>query len=136
MHSPVLRKFDQDGDGDFDFDDLRKIADRLIKKSGDVAIQEALDSPTPILSSDETEDGDEMKRQHRINGRVCVRCGQPKARPRKAKYDTGLCADCYNNPSEGERCVAISVTTKKQCSRRKRIGDYCGIHDRMNKNKE
>jgi DNA-binding MarR family transcriptional regulator len=98
VHSPVLRRFDQDGDGDFDLDDVKKIVKKVSKK---------------------VKDGKDMPR--------CTRCGG-MMNSRRNKYDTGLCVDCYRNPEDHERCKAVSVTTKERCKRRVKKDGYCGIH--------
>ena len=64
----------------------------------------------------------------RKDKRSCTRCG--KALKKKSKYQTGVCVDCYRNPTDEERCVA-KTSKGERCARR--ISDasekgYCGIH--------
>jgi hypothetical protein len=62
--------------------------------------------------------------------KACSRCG--KILKKKSKYQTGVCVDCYRNPTNDERCVA-ETANRERCKRRRHedsIGGYCGIHVR------
>ena len=65
-----------------------------------------------------------------IRKRTCSRCG--KKLKKKSKYQTGVCVECYRNPTDEERCVA-TTSSGDRCQRRisdKSHKGYCGIHIR------
>ena len=62
--------------------------------------------------------------------RVCTKCG--KKLKKKSKYQTGVCVECYRNPTDEERCIA-KTSKGERCQRRisdKSAKGYCGIHMR------
>ncbi len=62
--------------------------------------------------------------------KTCSRCG--KQLKKKSKYQTGVCVECYRNPTDEERCVAVT-SSGERCQRRisdKSHKGYCGIHIR------
>lgn len=77
--------------------------------------------------------------------RWCEKCGvklghrNPKRRANGKYKCRNLCQRCYNNPTEEERCVAISLRTNKRCKHRavpESKMKYCGTHKRMREDKE
>jgi len=114
--------FDYNKDGKVNFQDVKAVAKKTLDRNNDGKIN--LDDlhgladsflPTP------PKDGKPTKR-------ACVRCG--KALKKKSKYQTGVCVECYRNPTDAERCVA-HTSSGDRCKRRisdKSEKGYCGIH--------
>lgn len=74
--------------------------------------------------------------------RKCIKCDVklPSRSPSSFKKykNRELCQHCYNNPSDEERCIAITSTKKERCKHRSvpesKLG-YCGAHKRIKEDK-
>ena len=110
---------DVNRDGKVDFKDLKEAKKNLVRKL------------------DQDGDGDfDINDLHAVadklitRKKVCTKCGKPLKK--KSKYQTGVCVECYRNPSDEERCIAIT-SSGARCQRRmsdKSQKGYCGIHMR------
>jgi len=124
----VYSPFDYNKDGKVNFQDVKHLAKNTLDRNNDGKI--TLDDlhgladsflPTPPKDGKPTM-------------RVCSRCG--KHLKKKSKYKTGVCVECYRNPTDEERCIG-TIADGSRCKRRMSAESskgYCGIH--MNKYKE
>ena len=111
--------FDVNRDGKVDYKDLKATKKKLVKKldqdgDGDFDLKDLYLAADKLIG---------RKRQ-------CVKCGKPLKK--KSKYQTGVCVECYRNPSDDERCIAVT-SSGARCQRRisdKSQKGYCGIHMR------
>jgi len=97
-------------DGKVNFADIKSVADR--NKDGKLGIDDLHALADQVLP----------------NKKQCSRCGKPLKK--KSKYQTGVCVECYRNPTDEERCIAIT-SSGDRCQRRisdKSQKGYCGIH--------
>jgi len=60
-----------------------------------------------------------MNFKHTLHAETCIRCKNPMTRRSKRRgYTPTHCYPCkIEGPLEHERCVCISVSTKKQCKK-------------------
>lgn len=108
-------------------------------RDGKVNIKDIKAAKKAVVSRlDQDGDGDfDLKDVKKIAGnmvsktkKTCSRCG--KQLKKKSKYQTGVCVECYRNPTDEERCIAVT-SSGDRCQRRisdKSIKGYCGIHIR------
>lgn len=110
--------FDYNQDGKVNFQDLKSVVKTTFDVNNDGAIN--LDDLTSAVL--------------RSGNKSCSRCN--KVLKKKSKYATGVCVECYRNPTDEERCngeIADGSRCKRRMSDESSRG-YCGIH--MNKYKE
>ena len=110
-----------------------------INRDGKVNMKDLRAAKTAVVSRlDQDGDGDfDFKDIQKLadkliskNKKSCSRCG--KELKNKSKYQTGVCVECYRNPTDEERCVAVT-SSGERCQRRisdKSHKGYCGIHIR------
>tara|TARA_X000001036_G_C20307532_1_gene655046 strand:+ start:214 stop:621 length:408 start_codon:yes stop_codon:yes gene_type:complete len=110
-----------------------------INRDGKVNMKDLKAAKTAVVSRlDQDGDGDfDFKDIQKLadkliskNKKSCSRCG--KELKKKSKYQTGVCVECYRNPTDEERCVAVT-SSGERCQRRisdKSHKGYCGIHIR------
>lgn len=110
-----------------------------INRDGKVNMKDLRAAKTAVVSRlDQDGDGDfDFKDIQKLadkliskNKKSCSRCG--KELKKKSKYQTGVCVECYRNPTDEERCVAVT-SSGERCQRRisdKSHKGYCGIHIR------
>tara|TARA_R100001509_G_C4722957_1_gene167140 strand:+ start:87 stop:500 length:414 start_codon:yes stop_codon:yes gene_type:complete len=110
-----------------------------INRDGKVNLKDLKAAKTAVVSRlDQDGDGDfDFKDIQKLadnlitkNKKTCSRCG--KKLKKKSKYQTGVCVECYRNPTDEERCVAVT-SSGDRCQRRisdKSHKGYCGIHIR------
>jgi len=102
-------------DGKVNFQDIKAIAKNTLDRNddGELDVKDLHSLADSVLGSRKKE---------------CTRCG--KKLKKKTKYQTGVCVDCYRNPTDEERCIA-KTTSGDRCQRRisdKSQKGYCGIH--------
>lgn len=110
-----------------------------INRDGKVNLKDLKAAKTAVVSRlDQDGDGDfDFKDIQKLadnliagNKKTCSKCG--KKLKKKSKYQTGVCVECYRNPSDEERCIAVT-SSGNRCQRRmsdKSHKGYCGIHMR------
>jgi len=116
--------FDYNRDGQVNFQDVKAYTKNSFDRNNDGKLSiEDLHNLTDSLLPSPPKDG-------KATLRVCSRCG--KHLKKKSKYQTGVCVECYRNPTDEERCQA-TTSSGNRCQRRisdKSHKGYCGIHIR------
>tara|TARA_R100000995_G_scaffold84776_1_gene64755 strand:+ start:3372 stop:3788 length:417 start_codon:yes stop_codon:yes gene_type:complete len=110
---------DVNRDGKVNLKDLKAAKDKVVNKldqdgDGDFDLQDLHAVADKLINRKKT----------------CSKCG--KKLKKKSKYQTGVCVECYRNPSDEERCIAVT-SSGNRCQRRisdKSHKGYCGIHIR------